>query len=210
MARRTPRTLIDSSGREYPANILDPAIVKRDTHSVFRYKKMKHIETVPAGATRLNERISTEKGRMESDIDCYLSALAAQYDESWKGNAELISFDGRFKIDVRKRERITFGVELQIAKQKIDECLKAWSKDSNINLRAIILEAFQVDKKGELAKHRILSLRKYNIKDDNWSAAMELIDKAIQVTSTKQYIACYQRDSVDQPFKLVPLNFSSI
>ena len=61
-----------------------------------------------------------------------------------------------------------------------------------------------------LAKHRILGLRRYNIKDANWKDAMELIDKAIQVTSTRQYLAFYQRESIDAPFKLIPLNFSAI
>ncbi len=79
-----------------------------------------------------------------------------------------------------------------------------------MNLQAVIKEAFQVDKKGEIAKSRILGLRRYNIKDKKWSEAMELIDEAIQITSTKQYIAFYQRKAQNKPFQLVSLNFSAL
>lgn len=121
----------------------------------------------------------------------------------------LASFNEKYRIEIRYREKIQFGIELQLAKQKIDECLKAWSADSNVNLRAIISEAFQVDKKGEIAKYRILRLRRYNIKDQTWKEAMELIDQAIQVVATKQYINFYERDESGQ-FRQIVLNFPAL
>lgn len=130
---------------------------------------------------------------MVEELEEYLNDLAKRNGLKWRGNAELVSFDESMKVEVRYRERIQFGVELQLAKQKIDECLKEWTSGSNEKLKAIIIEAFQVDRKGEIAKHRIFALRRYNIKDPVWKEAMELIDKAIQVTSSKQYIAVYRR-----------------
>ncbi len=197
---RKEKVLVDANGREYPAKILDPQIVKRDTV----------VNRLMGKALRLHDRIETEKVKMAEDIDKYLTQTAQKYGEEWKGNAELVSFDGKYKIEVRQRERIDFSEKLQIAKQKIDECLKRWSEDSNINLQAVIKEAFQVDKKGEIAKSRILGLRRYNIKDKQWQQAMDLIDEAIQVTSTKQYIAFYERPSKDKPFRLISLNFSAL
>ncbi|MCF7859332.1 MAG: DUF3164 family protein [Candidatus Cloacimonetes bacterium] len=199
MARRE-KVLKDADGREYPAKIIDPQLVKRDTV----------VNRVMKRAFRLHTKIMDEKDRITSDIDRYLSQTAEQYGENWKGNAELVSFDGKYKVEVRNRERIEFDEKLQVAKQKIDECLKRWTEDSNVNLQAVINEAFQVDKKGEIAKHRILALRKYNIKDKNWKQAMDIIDEAIQVTSTKQYIAFYKRKSPNKPFELISLNFSAI
>ena len=197
---RNEKVLKDAKGREYPAKILDPQIVKRDSL----------VNRVMGRAARLHDKLTFEKQKMAADIDKYLQQTADQYGEKWKGNAELVSFDGNFKIEVRNRERLEFDEKLQIAKQKIDECLKRWTEDSNVNLQAVINEAFQVDKKGEIAKHRILALRKYNIKDKNWKQAMDIIDKAIQVTSTKQYIAFYERSSSNKPFQLISLNFSAI
>lgn len=197
---RKEKMLYDANGREYPAKILDPHIVKRDTV----------VNRLMGKALRLHDKIESEKLKIAEDIDKYLNQTAQKYGEEWKGNAELVSFDGRYKVEVRHREHIDFSEKLQIAKHKIDDCLKRWSEDSNINLQAVIKEAFQVDKKGEIAKSRILGLRRYNIKDKQWQQAMDLIDEAIQVTSTKQYIAFYERESKDKPFRLVSLNFSAL
>ncbi|MBI9030762.1 DUF3164 family protein [bacterium] len=192
--------LYDAQGREYPTKILDKQIVKRDKMVTKLLKKAKD----------LNERIAKEKAKMVAEIEDYLADTAEQYGENWKGNAELLSFNGSAKIEVKYKERIQFTEKLQIAKQKIDDCLIRWSEDSNINLQAVIREAFQVDKKGEVAKGRILSLRKYNIKDKEWKLAMDLINEAIEVTSTKQYIAFYEREDQNKSFNLITLNFSSI
>ncbi len=197
---RAQKMLTDEHGNEYPAKIIDPAIVRRDAV----------VNRVMKRAISLHDKLTRDKERMAADIEKYLDQTAERYGESWKGNAELVSFDGRFKVEVRYRERIEFSEKLQIAKQKIDDCLKRWSQDSDINLQAVIKEAFQVDKKGQIAKHRILGLRRYNIKDEQWKQAMELIDEAIKVTSTRQYIAFYQRENASDSFKLVTLNFSAI
>ncbi len=197
---RKEKMLYDANGREYPAKILDPHIVKRDTV----------VNRLMGKAIKLHDKIESDKIKMAEDIDKYLTQTAQKYGEEWKGNAELVSFDGKYKVEIRQREHIDFSEKLQIAKQKIDDCLKRWSEDSNINLQAVIKEAFQVDKKGEIAKSRILGLRRYNIKDKQWQQAMDLIDEAIQVTSTKQYIAFYERASKDKSFKLVSLNFSAL
>jgi|GEM_PF-70496 len=194
------KVLYDAQGREYPAKLLDPQIVKRNDL----------VCKVMDRAMKLHDKIEIEKQKIVSDVEDYLSKVADQYGESWKGNAELVSFDSKFKVEIRYRERIQFDEKLQVAKQKIDDCLKRWSENSNLNLQAVIKEAFQVDKKGEIAKSRILGLRKYNIKDSEWIMAMDLIDQAIQITSTKQYIAFYYRPEPDKPYQQVLLNFSAM
>jgi hypothetical protein len=195
----TSKILVDSKGREFPASIIDKELVKRDTL----------VGRIAERAKKLQERIIADKQKMVEELDKYLDDLAKRNGLKWRGNAELVNFDESMKVEIRYRERIQFGVELQLAKQKIDECLKEWTTDSNANLKAIISEAFQVDKKGEIAKHRILALRRYNIQDNTWKEAMELIDRAIQVTSTKQYIAIYTKRE-DGTYEQVVLNFSSL
>lgn len=194
------KVLYDAQGREYSAKLLDPQIVKKEDL----------ISKVMDKAMKLHDHILNQKQKIVTEVEDYLSKVADQYGESWKGNAELVSFDSKFKVEIRYRERIQFDEKLQIAKQKIDDCLKRWSENSNLNLQAVIKEAFQVDKKGEIAKSRILGLRKYNIKDPEWIMAMDLIDQAIQITSTKQYIAFYYRPEPDKPYQQVLLNFSAM
>ena len=180
-AKKPLPTRIDANGQSIPTSIIRPEILKQDaivTKTINR-------------AIKLHDRMVADKNQFFEDVELYLQQVAEKNGLDWKGNAVLNSFDGKYRVEIRFKERIQFGIELQLAKQKIDECLKAWSADSNVNLRAIISEAFQVDKKGEIAKYRILRLRRYNIKDQTWKEAMELIDQAIQVVSTKQYINFY-------------------
>jgi hypothetical protein len=201
-AKKTPakeRTLTDAQGREIPIKVVNQDILDKDSV----------VNKAMEQALKLQERIIHDKQKIIGIIEDYLSDVARRNGLQWKGNALLINFNEQYKIEIRYRERIQFGIELQLAKQKIDECLKRWSSDSNDNLKAIITEAFQVDKKGEIAKYRILSLRRYKIKDATWHEAMELIDKAILVTSTKQYVVFYVKDEHGN-FQKVVLNFSSL
>jgi hypothetical protein len=193
------RTKTDAQGREIPLRMVRPEILKQDT--VIR----KTLDRVKS----LHNRIKSDKEKLFQELEGYLEFMAEKHGLHWKGNAILLSFDEQYKVEIRFKERIQFGVELQLAKQKIDECLKEWTSDSNVNLRAIINEAFQVDKKGEIAKYRILALRRYNIKDATWKEAMELIDQAINVTSTKQYVAFYERDAAGN-YQQIILNFSAL
>jgi hypothetical protein len=200
--KKTPakeRTLIDAQGREIPIKVVNQDILDKDSV----------VNKAMEQALKLQQRIIIDKQKIIGIIEDYLSDVARRNGLQWKGNALLINFNEQYKIEIRYRERIQFGIELQLAKQKIDECLKRWSSDSNDNLKAIITEAFQVDKKGEIAKYRILSLRRYKIKDVTWHEAMELIDKAILVTSTKQYVVFYVKDEHGN-FQKVVLNFSSL
>lgn len=198
---KTPieRTMLDARGREIPLKLVKTEIIKQD--AVIR-RTMDRVKS-------LHKRIIHDKTKLFEELEGYLEFMAEKHGLHWKGNAILLSFDEQYKVEIRFKENIQFGIELQLAKQKIDECLKAWTTDSNVNLRAIITEAFQVDKKGEIAKHRILALRKYNIKDPTWKEAMELIDAAINVTSTKQYVAFYERDTAGN-YQQIVLNFSAL
>jgi len=198
---KTPieRTMLDARGREIPLKLVKTEIIKQD--AVIR-RTMDRVKS-------LHKRIIHDKTKLFEELEGYLEFMAEKHGLHWKGNAILLSFDEQYKVEIRFKENIQFGIELQLAKQKIDECLKAWTTDSNVNLRAIITEAFQVDKKGEIAKHRILALRKYNIKDPTWKEAMELIDAAINVTSTKQYVAFYERDAAGN-YNQIILNFSAL
>lgn len=193
------RTLTDAQGREISVKVLNQDILDREAAIT---KAMDH-------ALKLQDRIIKEKHTIIKIVEDYLNDAARKNNVEWKGNALLLSFDEKYKIEIRYREKIQFGIELQIAKQKMDECIKAWSADSNDNLKAIINEAFQVDKRGQLARYRIFALRRYKIKDPIWKEAMELIDKAIMVTSTKQYISFAVRDDEGNYHKVV-LNFSTL
>jgi hypothetical protein len=67
-----------------------------------------------------------------------------------------LSFDGSLKIQRNIAEHIVFDERLQAAKQLIDECLKEWTTDGRDEIKAIINQAFNVDKKGEISTTKFL------------------------------------------------------
>lgn len=131
--------------------------------------------------------------KQASFSDCYAwMALASEKHGhkpgGVKGNVTFSTFDGSQQIKIAVQDRLTFGPELQIAKDMIDECLKAWSEGANEKLLTLITDAFDVDKEGKLNTGRIISLRQLDIQDDLWQQAMEALNKALVVSVTSTYI----------------------
>ena len=126
-----------------------------------------------------------------------------------KGNVTFSTFDGAQQITIRVQETLTFGPELQIAKDLIDECVTEWSEGANANLRAIISDAFQVDKEGQLNTGRILSLRRVKIQDERWNRAMEAISESLQVAMSKAYINFREKDKHGKLIN-IPLDIAAI
>jgi hypothetical protein len=121
-----------------------------------------------------------------------------------KGNVTLISFDGKFKVVRQMQETITFDERLQAAKALIDECIQGWSKGSNVNIKVLVNDAFQVDREGKISTGRVLGLRRHDIKDEAWQRAMQAISDSMRVASTKPYVRFYERD--DATLEYMPIN----
>lgn len=115
-----------------------------------------------------------------------------------KGNVTLISFDGRYKVVRQMQERIDFGEQLLAAKALIDECIVDWSRGSNANIKALVNQAFAVDKEGKVSTARVLGLRKVDIADARWQRAMQAIADSMVVAATKPYIRFYERNEAGE------------
>ncbi|MDD5031179.1 MAG: DUF3164 family protein, partial [Rhodoferax sp.] len=121
-----------------------------------------------------------------------------------KGNVTLVSYDGRYKLVRQMQDKIVFGEQLMAAKALIDECVHLWAQGANDNIKALVNHAFQTDKEGKINTGRVLSLRRLDIKDDKWQAAMQAIADSMQTASTKPYIRFYKRDDATQEY--MPIN----
>jgi hypothetical protein len=149
-------------------------------------------------AARELERAMAEfKQSADGRIEEFVTLSANEYGVEWggkKGNITLTSYDGKFKVERAVAERLGFDERLQVAKQIIDECAQEWSKGSNKNFKVIAMDAFQVDKTGNISVAKVLGLRRHKIDDPNWLRAMELISDACTAQSTTEYIRFYERD----------------
>lgn len=154
------------------------------------------LEAVRKGR-ELRDQLVRSKREFMGDIAAFVSMSAAEYGVVYggeKGNVTLLSFDGKYKIVRAMAESITFDERLQAARELINQCLRDWTQGSPEDLRAIIDDAFKMDKDGKLSAGRILGLRRLNIKDERWHEAMEAISDSVQVTGSKAYVRMYERD----------------
>lgn len=163
-------------------------------------------------AKALREDMQRKKAMLFAAFNDFVALSAQEYDVQMggkKGNTTLLSYDGKYKVQLAVSENIVFDERLQVAKQLIDECLTDWTRDSSDNIKVIINKAFEVDKAGKISTHRVLSLRSLDIADSQWQRAMDAISDAIQITDSKEYIRFYERDS-DGAYHQVSLDFSNV
>ena len=137
---------------------------------------------------------------MQAVVD-FVEESAASYQVTMggkKGNVSLISFDGQYKVVRQIQERIDFGEQLLAAKALIDECIVDWSRGSNANIKALVNQAFAVDKEGRVSTTRVLGLRRVEIADERWQRAMQAIADSMVVAATKPYIRFYERNDAGE------------
>lgn len=147
----------------------------------------------------------------DSDIRAFLDLLAEQYGAKKggaKGNLTLSTYDGCERVTIAISDTITFGPELQIAKELVDSCLTRWTEGGNANIRAVVTDAFDVGKEGKLNVSKILGLRRLSIDDGEWKRAMQAITDAVKVNASRSYIRFHERVSPDAAFIQVPLDIS--
>jgi len=185
---QNPATMTDSQGRLVPIDLVKPLDKLRD----------QTVQVIVARAHMLQQAVVAFKADTMSDLTAFLSTSAEEYGKTFggeKGNVTLMSYDGRFKVLIAIDESIVFDERLQVAKKIIDECIVRWSEGSRSEIRALVNDAFYVDKAGRLNTNRILGLRRLGIEDPEWKRAMQAITDSIQVADSKQYIRIYERET---------------
>ena len=152
------------------------------------------------------------KVKVFGDVQALLDLIAEKYQVKkggQKGNVQLFTFDGRYKLIVAVADSISFGPELQAAQQLISDCLHSWTENSGVELKTIVNAAFAVDAKGKLNVGRILSLRRYAIDNEQWRQAMQAIGDAIMVVGSKQYMRLYERNAAGA-YIAIPLDIAAL
>lgn len=127
-----------------------------------------------------------------------------------KGNVSLLSFNGQYRVLVAVAEHVVFDERLQVAKTIIDECIRRWSMGAQSELKALVSDAFNVDKAGKLNVNRILGLRRLDISDPEWKRAMQAITESICIAGSKQYLRVYERDEKDDSYNQISLDFAAL
>ncbi|MBI4804442.1 MAG: DUF3164 family protein [Desulfovibrio sp.] len=147
-------------------------------------------------AQALRESMAQFRDDAMGDMAAFVQLSAEKYGAKIggdKGNLTLVSYDGRFKVQRQVSETLVFDERLQAAKALIDECITEWTEGSRDELKALINDAFQVDKEGRINTGRVLGLRRLNISDARWVQAMQAVSDSLRVAGSKTYVRVYER-----------------
>ena len=162
----------------------------------FDQERDRLVRELVAVAKTLNASLIAGKAKMFGDVAAFVELSAEQYGVKRggaKGNITLPTYDGAYKLQIATAENVMFDERLQAAKTLIDECINEWAKGSRPEIMVLVQQAFQTDKEGNLNVGRILALRRLEIADERWKAAMTAIGESVQVIGTKQYVRIYER-----------------
>jgi len=164
-------------------------------------------------ARNLQTMMTSFKSHTLDDIAAFLELAAEQYDTTLggrKGNLSLLSYDGQYKLMIGVNDVIAFDERLHVAKKLVDDCIHAWTEDSNANIQALIEHAFQTDKQGNINTGRVLGLLQLKIEDTQWQQAMSALKDSIQVVMSKSYLRLYQRIGDEEKFEQITLDIAGL
>lgn len=191
----------DAKGRLVPIEAVKPIDKMRD----------QVVKEIVTRAQQVANELNVFKVQAMADVRAFIDLSLREYSVSYggaKGNVTLTSFDGEYQVLLAVADRLVFDERLQAAKALIDECLREWTTDSRPELRALIDNAFQVDKAGKINTARVLGLQRLDIKDPKWQAATKAIRDSLTVSQTKEYLRIYRRNK-DGDYELINLDVAS-
>lgn len=194
--------LQDAQGRLVPQHLVKPVDLLED----------QLVKKLMGYADDLSAQIARFKGHTFDDVGAFLALIAEQYKAKRggaKGNITLTSYDGTLQVRVAVAETMSFGPQLQVAKELVDECISEWGEGANENIRLLVQHAFKVDKEGQVSREAIFALRRINIDDPRWKSAMEAIGDSIRIEGSKTYVRFYRRATPRHAWEAVTLNIAS-
>lgn len=169
------------------------------------------VRELVAKAEKVSAALAEFKAAAFGDFGAFVQMSAEEYNAKLggtKGNVTLLSYDGRYKVVRQIQESQTFDERLQAAKQLIDECIQTWAEGSSDEIKALITDAFQVSKEGQINTASVLSLKRLNIKNEKWQRAMQAISDSVQVCGTKPYIRFYKRIGETDQYQAISLDMA--
>lgn len=194
--------LEDAQGRLVPLKLISPIDLARDGL----------VKEIVAGARIQSFALGEFKARVFDDIAAFVELSAEKYGAHLggsKGNVTLTSFDARYKVQRTIADSLVFDERLQAAKALIDDCIHEWGKTSRPEIMALVNDAFNIDKEGKINTGRVLSLRRLDIKDSKWLAAMQAITDSLRIAGSKAYFRVYERVESTGEYKAIPLDVAT-
>lgn len=193
----------DAQGRLVPVGMIKPVDQERD----------RLVRELVNGAIAINNTMAKFKATAFGDVRAFIEMSFEEYGAKVggkKGNVTLLTYDGRYKLQIAVQDSISFDERLQAARSLIDECLAEWTEGARPEVVTLVNDAFRTDTKGEIRTARVLALRRLEIADERWQRAMKAIGEACLVTSSKEYLRLYERVGDSDEYLPISLDMASI
>lgn len=195
---------MDAKGRLVPARAIRPQEQLED----------EMVRKVMGHATDLANQVRRFRAHTLADISDFLDLLRQQYEiqprgARGKGNMTFMSYDGLMKVQVQIADQLVFGPELRIAQEAFAVCISEWAKESRAEIRAIVDQAFEADKEGNINRESVFRLLRLDFDHPRWKAGQDAIRDSIRVVGSKSYFRFYTRDNHDAPWRAVPIDLAS-
>jgi len=158
----------------------------------------------------LSAMIARFKLHTFTDITKFVDLLFESYNVTRggsEGNMTFTTFDRKFKLVLAIQKTIGLGPELLIARQKLLDAVDEYPDEAN-DLKTIVL-SFLFPTDGQVRVAQVLSLRAYKLNNPLWNEGMMIIDKAIEVVSSKRQIRLYVRNEQGE-YDAVPLSIAAL
>lgn len=195
----------DSAGRLVPEDTIKTIDLMRDDL----------VMRIADRAEELSQRLRQFKQDTLAEIEAFIETSAQEYGIKLggdKGNVQLTSYDGRYRVMRANHDSMTFDERLLAAKKLIDECLLDWSGRPGVpnGLVVIANRAFRRNAAGEISVSRVLDLRSHDIEDERWQKAMEIITDSIRVQASITYLRLYKRAGRTDQYDQLPLDIAKV
>lgn len=195
----------DSAGRLVLEDAIKPIDLLRDDL----------VTRIAQRAEQLNQQLREFKLNTLSELEAFIETSAAEYGVKLggkKGNVQLTSYNGQYRVLRANHDHMTFDERLLAAKELIDECLHDWSGRPGVPRGLVVIadRAFRRNAAGEISVSRVLDLRSHDIEDDRWKKAMEIITDSIRVQASITYLRIYKRAGRSDQYDQLPLDIAGV
>ena len=129
-----------------------------------------------------------------------------------KGNFQTTSFDSLIQVAIRQQYNIRLDERVIRARELMLEYVNGvLNKVEGADITAVKLlveEAFKANSQGFLSVGKVLSLMRMEVKDENWRAAKEILQSALNPVKGKQYLRCEVRSSTQGEYRAIKLDLA--
>lgn len=163
-------------------------------------------------ATALMSQIARFRAHSCDDLNSLMGLLSEQYGYSYrgkKGNVSFVTFDGLIKVEVKVRDYIAFGPELQIAKGLIDEYIDEVGDKAPDEIKTLLTLAFETDKPGKVNTSALYAMRRWPIQHPKWTSAMTALTDSMRVLESKEHFIVSTRDNARDGWRALPINLAN-